>query len=119
MNDDTDLFLPLSPATLHILLALAGGDQHGYGIIKEVVRQSEGQYKLGPGTLYDNLQKLMDRGLVKETSRQSKNQDPPRRHYQLTAFGRRVLSADVVRLKTVLREAKLHLHHVAGTSKAS
>ncbi len=52
MNDDTDLFLPLSPATLHILLALAGGDQHGYGIMKEVARQSEGQYKLGPGTLY-------------------------------------------------------------------
>src|SRR5260370_35390808 len=114
MNDDANLFLPLSPATLHILLALAGGDQHGYGIMKEVARQSEGQYKLGPGTLYDNLQKLMDRGLVIETSRQSKNQDLPRRHYQLTAFGRRVLSADVVRLKSVLSEPKLHLHHGSG-----
>ncbi len=118
MNDDTNLFLPLSPATLHILLALAGGDKHGYGIMKEVARQSEGQYKLGPGTLYDNLQKLIDRGLVKETSRRSKNEDAPRRHYQLTAFGRHVLSADVVRLKSVLREAKLHLH-VAGSSETS
>lgn len=116
--NDTDFFLPLSPATLHILLALAGGDQHGYGIIKEVARQSEGQYKLGPGTLYDNLQKLMDRGLVKETSGRSKNEDRPRRYYQLTQFGRRVLSADVARLKSVLREAKLHLH-VADSGKTS
>src|SRR5260370_24089859 len=99
MNNDTNLFLPLSPATLHILLALAGGDQHGYGIMKEVARQSEGQYKLGPGTLYDNLQKLMDRGLVKETSRRSKNPYPPRPHYQLTPFVRRLLSAAGVRLE--------------------
>jgi DNA-binding PadR family transcriptional regulator len=86
--------------------------------MKEVARQSEGQYKLGPGTLYDNLQKLMDRGLVKETSGRSKNEDPPRRHYQLTSFGRRVLSADVARLKNVIKEAKLHLH-VAGSGKTS
>jgi DNA-binding PadR family transcriptional regulator len=118
MNDDLNPFLPLSPATLHILLALAGGDRHGYGIIKEVARQSEGQYKLGPGTLYDNLQKLMDRGLVKETSRRSKNEDPPRRYYQLTVFGRRVLAADVVRLKGVLKEARLHLR-VADSSQTS
>ena len=55
---------PLSSATLHILLALAGGNLHGYGIIKEVVRNSNGHYKLGPGTLYDNLKKLMAAGLV-------------------------------------------------------
>jgi DNA-binding PadR family transcriptional regulator len=118
MKNDLTALLPLSPATLHILLALLGGDQHGYGIMKEVARQSEGQYKLGPGTLYDNLQKLMDRGLVKETSRRSNREDPPRRYYQLTAFGRRVLSADLVRLKGVLREAKLHLR-AAESSKAS
>src|SRR5260370_33372649 len=110
MNNDTNLFLPLSPATLHILLALAGGDQHGYGIMKEVARQSEGQYKLGPGTLYDNLQKLMDRGLVKETSRRSQNQDPPPPHYQLTPFGPHGLPPAVVRLKSFLEESKLTLH---------
>jgi DNA-binding PadR family transcriptional regulator len=96
---------------LHILLALAAEDRH-YGIIKEVARQSEGHYKLGPGTLYDNLQKLLERGLVKETTRRSGKEDPPRRYYQLTEFGRRVLSADLVRLKSVLREAKLHLRAV-------
>ena len=55
---------PLSSATLHILLALAGGNLHGYGIIKEVARNSDGHYRLGPGTLYDNLKKLMDAGLI-------------------------------------------------------
>ena len=66
MKNDLDRFLPLSPAILHILLALAGEDRHGYGIILEIKRQSEGRYKLGPGTLYDNLQKLRDQGMVEE-----------------------------------------------------
>ena len=55
---------PLSSATLHILLALAGGNLHGYGIIKEVARNPDGHYRSGPGTSYDNLKKLMDSGLV-------------------------------------------------------
>src|SRR6202790_5818358 len=95
MRDDPSSFLPLSPATLHILLSLAAMDRHGYGIMLEVARQSEGQYKLGPGTLYDNLQKLLDRGLVKEAPRRSLHEDPRRRHYRMTPFGRRVLSGDV------------------------
>ena len=66
MPEDPSQFLPLSPATLHILLALAGEDRHGYGIMQAIARQSEGQYKLGPGTLYDNLQKLMNQGMVEE-----------------------------------------------------
>ncbi len=61
MKEDLSSFLPLSCATLHILLSLAGDDLHGYGIMQEVLRQSQGQYKLGPGTLYDNLQKLIER----------------------------------------------------------
>jgi DNA-binding PadR family transcriptional regulator len=112
MKDELSSLLPLSPATLHILLALASEDRHGYGIIKEVARQSEGHYKLGPGTLYDNLQKLLERGLVRESARRAGKTDPPRRYYQLTEFGRRVLSADLVRLKSVLKEAKLHLRAV-------
>ena len=102
-------FLPLSAAALHILLALAVMDRHGYGIMLEVARQSEGQYKLGPGTLYDNLQKLLDRGLVKKAPRRSPNEDPRRRYYRMTPFGRRVLSADVARLEGVVKEARLHL----------
>ena len=118
MNDELKAMLPLSPAALHILLALAAEDRHGYGIIKEVVRQSEGHYQLGSGTLYDNLEKLMDRGLVGEATTRAGKEDPPRRYYRLTEFGRRVLEADLVRLKTVLREARLHLR-AAESGKAS
>src|SRR5713226_8306453 len=109
MTEDLSPFLPLSPATLHILLALAGEDRHGYGIMQEVARQSEGQYKLGPGTLYDNLQKLMDQGVVDEATRRSATDDPRRRYYRLSGFGRRILSAEVARLEGVVREARLRL----------
>ncbi len=109
INEDLSAFLPLSPASLHILLSLAGEDRHGYGIMQEVARQSEGQYKLGPGTLYDNLQKLMNQALVEEAAAPSKHDDPRRRYYRLTSFGRNVLAAEVARLEGVVREARLHL----------
>ena len=115
---------PLSSATLHILLALAGGDLHGYGIIKEVTRNSGGHYRLGPGTLYDNLKKLMDAGLVADaaTSSSSKRKPVPskeddRRFYTLTKDGKNALAAEVDRLQSVVREAKLRLQE-ARTGKA-
>jgi DNA-binding PadR family transcriptional regulator len=90
MKHETSQFLPLSPASLHILLALAGEDLHGYGIMQEIARQSAGQYKLGPGTLYDNLKKLMLLGLIEETSSRSSTDDPRRRYYRLKGLGRNV-----------------------------
>lgn len=109
VSEEIHTFLPLAPAALHILLSLAGEDRHGYGIMQEVARQSGGQYKLGPGTLYDNLQKLMSQGLVEEGPRPSENDDPRRRYYRLTSFGRDVLKAEIARLEGVVREARLHL----------
>lgn len=109
MNDDVVSFLPLSPAILHILLSLAGEERHGYAIMQEVARQSDGQYKLGPGTLYDNLQKLLNHGMVEESSRRAADDDPRRRYYRLTPFGRRVLTAEIARLESVIREARAHL----------
>ena len=109
MTEDLSPFLPLSPATLHILLALAGEDRHGYGIMQEVARQSEGQYKLGPGTLYDNLKKLLRQGLVEETARRGAGDDPRRRYYRLRGLGRAVLATEVQRLDGILREARSHL----------
>ena len=109
MKRDMSQFLPLSPAPLHILLALARDDLHGYGIMQEIARQSEGQYKLGPGTLYDNLKKLMLQGLIEETSPRSSTSDPRRRYYRLKGLGRNVLSMEVERLEGVLREARSHL----------
>jgi DNA-binding PadR family transcriptional regulator len=91
------------------MTAVAGEERHGYAIMKEVARQSNGRYKLGPGTLYDNIAKLIDRGLIREIARSSANDDPRRRYYQLTAFGRCVLSAEVARLGSVLRAAKMRL----------
>jgi len=115
---------PLSSATLHILLALAGGNLHGYGIIKEVARNSDGHYRLGPGTLYDNLKKLMDAGLVADAATASSSKRKPvsskeddRRFYTLTKDGKNALAAEVDRLQSVVREAKLRLHE-ARTGKA-
>ena len=109
MKESFDQFLPLSPAALHILLALAGEDRHGYGIMREVARQSDNRYKLGPGTLYDNLQKLLDEGIVEQSSPRSSADDPRRRYYRLSRFGRRLLATEITRLQGLVREAKLHL----------
>jgi len=109
MTEDYGPLLPLSPAALHILLSLAGEDRHGYGIMQEVARQSDGQYKLGPGTLYDNLQKLMTQGLVDSSPKPPAHDDPRRRYYRLSGFGRGVLSAEIERLEGVVREARIHL----------
>lgn len=109
LDDDLSPFLPLSPAILHILLALAAEDRHGYGIMQEVARQSEGQYKLGPGTLYDNLQKLMNQGMVDDVPR-APDEDPRRRYYRLSSLGRRVLLADIRRLENVVHQAKRFLN---------
>ena len=109
MDQDWSAFLPLSPATLHILLALAGEDRHGYGIMQEVARQSAGRYKLGPGTLYDNLQRLLNQGMVEEAQRRSAGDDPRRRYYRLTGMGRGVLSAEIARLEGVVRDGRLRL----------
>ncbi len=108
MKHDTAQHLPLSPATLHVLLALTSGELHGYGIMLEVARQSGGQYKIGPGTLYDNLKKLLNAGLVDE----SQSDDPDsraRRKFRLTDLGNAVLAAEVERLTGVLREARRSL----------
>jgi len=110
MKESFGQFLPLSPAALHILLALASEDRHGYGIMREIARQSDSRYKLGPGTLYDNLQKLLDQGIVEERSPRSASDDPRRRYYRLTRFGRGLLATEIVRLEGVVREARLHLN---------
>ena len=124
MTSESPKSSPLSSATLHILLALAGGNLHGYGIIKEVIRNSDGHYRLGPGTLYDNLKKLMDAGLVADAATASSSKRKPasskeddRRFYTLTKDGKNALAGEVDRLQSVVREAKLRLQE-ARTGKA-
>jgi DNA-binding PadR family transcriptional regulator len=119
MVADSNKTPPLSSATLHILLALAGGNLHGYGIIQEVARNSDGHYKLGPGTLYDNLKKLMDAEWVADAPAQKRKsmKEDDRRFYTLTKRGKDALSAEVDRLQSVVSEAKLRLQ-VARSGKA-
>jgi DNA-binding PadR family transcriptional regulator len=124
MKSESTKSPPLSSATLHILLALAGGNLHGYGIIKEVTRNSDGHYRLGPGTLYDNLKKLMYAGLVADAATSSSSKRKPvsskeddRRFYTLTKDGKNALAAEVERLQSVVKEAKLRLQE-ARTGKA-
>lgn len=101
--------LLLPPATLHILLALAGEDLHGYAIMKEVLRQTGGRYKLGPGTLYDNLHRLLAQQLVQPVNRQVEDDDPRRRYYRLTSTGRKVLAAEFDRLEAMIHDARPQL----------
>jgi DNA-binding PadR family transcriptional regulator len=109
MKPSVNDFLPLAPATLHILLSLAGEKMYGYGIMQEVARQSEGRFKLGPGTLYDNLQRLMKRGLVEEIAGRSDEDNSRRRYYRLSGLGRGVLTAEIDRLREVIFHAEAHL----------
>ncbi|HUO27458.1 MAG TPA: PadR family transcriptional regulator [Candidatus Aquilonibacter sp.] len=95
---------PLSTASLHILLALAESDLHGYAIMQSVKRQSAGKYKIGPGTLYANLDRLLAAGFVGETERNQKNGEM-RREYFLKGRGEKALRAEIRRLQQVVATA--------------
>jgi DNA-binding PadR family transcriptional regulator len=107
-GQETDSDRPLSSAALHILLALAESDLHGYGIMQSVKRQSGGTFRLGPGTLYANLDRLLASGLVGETERKLKNGET-RREYSLTPNGERVLRLEILRLRQVVNVARTRL----------
>jgi DNA-binding PadR family transcriptional regulator len=109
MKSDPNDYLPLAPATLHILLSLAGEPMHGYGIMQEVLRQSGGRYNLGPGTLYDNLQRLMKQGMVEETGGPRDEENSRRRYYRLSQLGQGVLSQEIARLDEVVQEGRTRL----------
>jgi DNA-binding PadR family transcriptional regulator len=92
--------LPLTPPVFHILLALAGEERHGYGIMQDVAGQTEGALQLGPGTLYGCLKRMLAAGLVEESEERPdpKLDDERRRYYRMTAFGKRVVRAEAQRL---------------------
>jgi DNA-binding PadR family transcriptional regulator len=95
--------VPLSPAVFAILLALAGGEKHGYAIMKEAALPAGGGVALGPGTLYGTLDRLIRDSLVEETGL---TDDARRRYYRLTQLGHRVLAAETARLAASLRTAR-------------
>ncbi len=99
---------PLTPAVFHILLALAEGERHGYAIMREVAQQSGGRMRLGPGTLYGSLRRLLEEGLIEETETRPDPalDDERRRYYRLTPAGRRVAEAEAERLDGLARVAR-------------
>lgn len=105
---DPESFLPLSPAVFHILLALADGERHGYAIMQQVAEGTDGLVKLGPGTLYGSIKRLLADGLIKETDERPDLalDDERRRYYRLTGLGRRVAEAEAGRYQRLLRAAR-------------
>ena len=95
-------FLPLKPHWLHILMSLADGEQHGYGIMQEVLERTGDKVRLWPAMLYGTLKRLLDAELIEE-SRAPGHDDPRRRYYRLTVLGRRVLAAETARLEDLVR----------------
>ncbi|MEP6593134.1 MAG: PadR family transcriptional regulator [Acidobacteriota bacterium] len=104
-TDEAGALLPLPPVTFHILIALADEDLHGYAIMREVAERTNGALKLGAGTLYRSIQRMLEQGLIVETStRPAPDQDDERRrYYRLTPFGREVARAEAGRLAQVLK----------------
>lgn len=99
---------PLTPAVLHILLALSTGERHGYGIMKEVEFDSQGKVKMGPGTLYGSLGRMIEAGLIRESDKKvDPDMDDERRiYYKITALGQATLRAELDRYREVVAVAK-------------
>jgi DNA-binding PadR family transcriptional regulator len=98
---------PLTPASFHILLALLDGELHGYAIMMEVRKGTQGEYRLGPGTLYTSIHRMLGDGLIEEVElRRPARSENRRRYYRLTALGRRTVKHEVARLEKLLRLAR-------------
>lgn len=107
-RSDVDALLPLQPATFHILLALADGEHHGYAIIQDVSRRTDGEVQLSAGTLYRSIQRMLEAGLIEESRRRPapEEDDERRRYYLLTPFGTAVARAEASRLARLVSLAR-------------
>jgi DNA-binding PadR family transcriptional regulator len=103
-----DELLPLTPAEFEVLIALADGDKHGYAILKEVARRSDGEVRLGVATLYALLRRLLAEGLLAESAERptAALDDERRRYFRVTEFGRRVAMAEARRMEKALAMAR-------------
>ena len=107
-SDPTE-HLPLTPVVLHILLALADEARHGYAIARDVEELTDGTLRMGPGTLYGSIQRMLASGLIDESRTpvaRKADDDERRRYYKLTTLGRRALEAELVRLERVVTAAR-------------
>src|SRR3954462_15193936 len=99
---------PLTPAVLHILLALSSGERHGYGIMKQAESESQGKVKMGPGTLYGSLGRMIEAGLIRESDKKKDPEmdDERRVYYKITALGQTALAAELDRYRQVVAVAR-------------
>ena len=105
---DAQDLLPLPPPVFHILIALAEGPRHGYAIMREVSERTAGRLRLGPGTLYGSIKRMLEQGLIEEARPRPGEEagDERRRYYRLTRLGRRAAEAEAARLSDLLKEAR-------------
>jgi len=103
---EAQALLPLTPAALHILLALADGERHGYAIMRAVEERSGGEVRLAPGTLYGAIKRMLDQGVVEELEGHRSEEDERRRYYRLTRYGREVVREEVARLERLVETAR-------------
>jgi DNA-binding PadR family transcriptional regulator len=103
-----DELIPLPAAMFHILVSLAETDRHGYAIIQDVAARTEGEVRLGPGTLYRSIQRMLEQDLIVETDTRPAPaaDDERRRYYRITALGRQVARAEAERLSDLVRLAR-------------
>ncbi len=103
-----EALLPLTPAVFHILLALADGERHGYSIMKTVEAHTDGHIKMGPGTLYGSIKRIVAAGLIAESDERPDPEldDSRRRYYCLTGLGARALELEAARLAKAVQLAQ-------------
>jgi DNA-binding PadR family transcriptional regulator len=105
-EDMPDDIPPLTPAVFHVLLALTGGDRHGYAILKDIQQRTDGSMKMQAGTLYGTLQRLLDLGWVDEIDPPADEADARRRYYRLNRDGRTAIQTDVQRMDSLVKAAR-------------
>jgi DNA-binding PadR family transcriptional regulator len=105
---DPETMLPLTPAVFNILMALAEGEKHGYAIMCDVEEATDGSVRMGPGTLYGSLDRMLKAGLIEESENRpiEAQDDERRRYYRLSEFGLRLLKAEASRLSKAVRLAR-------------
>jgi DNA-binding PadR family transcriptional regulator len=103
-----EALMPLPSAAFHILVSLADADRHGYAIIQDVTARTDGEVKLGPGTLYRSIQRMLEQDLIAETDTRPAPDadDERRRYYRITPFGRQVARAEAERLSALVALAR-------------
>jgi len=108
IDPNPESFLPLPPATFHILMAVADQDRHGYAIIHDVSDRTDGAVRLSAGTLYRSLQRMLEQGLIEEAGERPApdEDDERRRYYRITSLGRAVARAEAQRLTDLVRLAR-------------